>query len=129
MTSRRTFLSATGGAVVGMVLGGCTSSTPQEGTSPTEQVPELPGTGTPTNTGMERTQETGRLPDEFLLGFATAAYQIEGAVNEDGRGRSIWDEFCERPGAIDDGKSGAVACDHYHRMPADVDLMARLGTQ
>ncbi|MFT4083436.1 MAG: GH1 family beta-glucosidase [Nocardioides sp.] len=67
------------------------------------------------------------LPAGFVLGTSTASYQIEGAVTADGRGRSIWDTFCERPGAIRDGSSGAVACDHYHRMAEDVALMAGLG--
>lgn len=70
-----------------------------------------------------------RLPAELLLGFATAAYQIEGSVKADGRGPSIWDTFCQRAGAIDDGESGDVACDHYRRWAADVDLMADLRTQ
>jgi beta-glucosidase len=63
----------------------------------------------------------------FRLGTATAAYQIEGAWNEDGKGESIWDRFCRIPGAIEDGSSGDVTCDHYHRMPQDVALMAELG--
>jgi beta-glucosidase len=128
-TSRRTFLSAAGSAAAVVVLGGCTSSTPRAGTSTPEQVPELPGSGKPTSPRTYPTEPAAPLPDDFLLGFATAAYQIEGAVTEGGRGRSIWDEFCDRRGAIDDGESGAVTCDHYHRMPADVDLMARLGAQ
>ncbi|MDI9916478.1 GH1 family beta-glucosidase [Rhodococcus sp. IEGM 1379] len=66
-------------------------------------------------------------PSSFLWGTATAAYQIEGAVTEDGRGRSIWDDFCDRPGAIVGGESGVVAADHYHRWESDVDLMATLG--
>jgi beta-glucosidase len=66
-------------------------------------------------------------PDGFLWGVATAAYQIEGAVAEDGRGESIWDTFCRRPGAIRDGHTGDVATDHYHRWSQDVDLMAELG--
>ncbi len=66
-------------------------------------------------------------PDGFLWGAATAAYQIEGAVSEDGRGRSIWDAFSERPGATVDGDTGTVACDHYHRHREDVALMRRLG--
>jgi beta-glucosidase len=70
-----------------------------------------------------------RLPGSFLWGAATSAYQIEGAVDEDGRGRSIWDTFCELPGAITDGSTGAVACDHYHRYADDVALMAGLGVQ
>ncbi|NYF98841.1 GH1 family beta-glucosidase [Janibacter cremeus] len=66
-------------------------------------------------------------PDGFLWGVSTAAYQIEGAVDEDGRGRSVWDTFCEQPGVIADGSSGAVACDHYHRYAEDVALMRELG--
>lgn len=62
-------------------------------------------------------------PDDFVWGAATAAYQIEGAAFEEGRGPSIWDAFCERPGAIWRGQSGAVACDHYHRVASDVALM------
>lgn len=66
-------------------------------------------------------------PPEFVWGAATSSYQIEGAVDEGGRSRSIWDTFCERPGAIADGSSGAQACDHYHRYRADVALLADLG--
>ncbi len=68
-----------------------------------------------------------RFPDGFAWGVATAAYQIEGAVGEDGRGESVWDTFCRKPGAIRDGHTGDVACDHYHRWPEDVALMERLG--
>jgi beta-glucosidase len=66
-------------------------------------------------------------PDGFVWGTATAAYQIEGAVDEDGRGPSIWDTFCHTPGRIVDGTTGDRACDHYHRMADDVALMAELG--
>jgi beta-glucosidase len=66
-------------------------------------------------------------PEGFLWGASTAAYQIEGATREDGRGPSIWDVFCGLPGAIADESSGAVACDHYHRWPEDVALMRELG--
>ncbi|TYL55539.1 beta-glucosidase [Nocardioides sp. BGMRC 2183] len=69
-----------------------------------------------------------RLPAGFRFGTSTAAYQIEGAVDEDGRGPSIWDTFTARKGTIADGSSGAVACDHYHRVTEDVELMRRLGT-
>ncbi|MEU8799367.1 GH1 family beta-glucosidase [Spirillospora sp. NPDC048819] len=68
-----------------------------------------------------------RFPEGFLWGTATAAYQIEGAVKEDGRGASIWDAFCAEPGRIRNGDTGDVACDHYHRWPEDVALMAGLG--
>ncbi|MDP1899255.1 MAG: GH1 family beta-glucosidase [Rubrivivax sp.] len=64
---------------------------------------------------------------DFLWGCATSSYQIEGAVHEDGRGESIWDRFCATPGHIRDGSSGAVACDHYHRWPQDLDLARSLG--
>jgi beta-glucosidase len=66
-------------------------------------------------------------PSDFVWGAATSAYQIEGAVDVDGRGESIWDTFCKRPGAVLNGDSGAVACDFYHRYPQDIELMRTLG--
>ena len=66
-------------------------------------------------------------PPGFLWGAATAAYQIEGAANDDGRSPSIWDTFSHTRGAVANGDHGDVACDHYHRMPEDVALMAELG--
>jgi beta-glucosidase len=69
----------------------------------------------------------GRFPPGFVWGFAASAYQIEGAAAEDGRGRSIWDTFCETPGAIAHGHTGLEACDHYHRFREDVALMAGIG--
>ncbi len=68
-----------------------------------------------------------RFPDGFVWGVATASYQIEGAVAEDGRLPSIWDTFAHTPGTIDNGDHGDVACDHYHRWSEDLDLIARLG--
>ncbi|MEV7723246.1 GH1 family beta-glucosidase [Streptomyces sp. NPDC087917] len=67
------------------------------------------------------------LPRDFQWGTATSAYQIEGAVAEDGRGPSIWDTFSRTPGAIANGDSGDTACDHYHRWPEDVAVMKGLG--
>jgi beta-glucosidase len=67
------------------------------------------------------------LGPDFVWGAATSAYQIEGAVAEDGRARSIWDTFCAVPGAIDNGDTGEVACDHYHRWREDIGLMRQLG--
>jgi beta-glucosidase len=67
------------------------------------------------------------LPDGFMWGVSTSAYQVEGAVDEDGRGPSIWDTFAHTPGKIDGGGTGDVACDHYHRWREDVELMAELG--
>ena len=63
--------------------------------------------------------DRGLAPD-FRWGAATSAYQIEGAVAEGGRSPSIWDTFCRVPGAIDNGDTGDVACDHYHRYPEDI---------
>jgi beta-glucosidase len=68
-----------------------------------------------------------RFPRGFVWGAATAAYQIEGGHDADGKGPSIWDTFSRRPGAISTGETGDVACDHYHRWPEDVALMGRLG--
>jgi beta-glucosidase len=65
--------------------------------------------------------------ERFAWGVSTAAYQIEGAVAEDGRGASIWDTFVHEPGRVANGDTGDVACDHYHRYAEDVALMAGLG--
>ncbi len=66
-------------------------------------------------------------PGDFVWGVATSAYQIEGAAAADGKGPSIWDDFCRVPGAIADASAGDTACDHYHRLPDDLDLIAGLG--
>ncbi len=68
-----------------------------------------------------------RFPDDFLWGVSTSAYQVEGAVDADGRGTSIWDTFTHTPGKIDNGDTGDVACDHYRRWRDDLDLLAGLG--
>jgi beta-glucosidase len=68
-----------------------------------------------------------RFPDGFVWGTATAAFQVEGAVAEDGRGTSIWDTFTHTPGKVVDGTTADVACDHYHRYAEDVAIMADLG--
>src|SRR5689334_16847780 len=68
-------------------------------------------------------------PRDFLWGAATASYQIEGAVNADGRGLSVWDTFSHTPGKTENGDTGDVACDHYNRYQGDVALMAALGLQ
>jgi beta-glucosidase len=69
----------------------------------------------------------GSFPADFLWGAATAAYQIEGAWNEDDKGESIWDRFCHTPNIITNADTGDVACDHYHRFSEDVALMSQLG--
>jgi beta-glucosidase len=66
-------------------------------------------------------------PAGFLFGTSTASYQIEGAVGEGGRGLSIWDTFSHTPGKVYRGDTGDIACDHYHRMDADLDLLSWLG--
>lgn len=66
-------------------------------------------------------------PENFLWGTATASYQVEGAVDEDGRGASIWDTFSHTPGKVYRGDTGDIACDQYHRLDEDLDLMAELG--
>ena len=68
-------------------------------------------------------------PANFTFGVATSSFQIEGATHEDGRGESIWDTFCREPGRISDGTNGDVACDHYHRLESDLDMIQRLGVQ
>jgi beta-glucosidase len=73
------------------------------------------------------TDDQFRFPDGFLWGAATAAYQIEGAPAADGKGPSIWDTFSHLPGATFHGDTGDVACDSYHRYPADIALLKRLG--
>ena len=84
---------------------------------------------TVTSTHLENasTAEAGRrFPSNFRWGAATSSYQIEGATSADGRGESIWDRFCTKPGAISDGSNGDVACDHYHLYGEDIALMQRL---
>src|ERR1044071_6426673 len=73
---------------------------------------------TPLQTAQLRT-----FPKDFLWGTATASYQVEGAVNEDGRGPSIWDTFSHTPGKTVDNATGDVADDHYHLYKGDVQLM------
>jgi len=66
---------------------------------------------------------------EFVWGVATSSYQIEGAANEDGRGKSIWDTFCKVPGKVANFDNGDIACDHYHRYKEDLDLMKWMGVK
>jgi len=64
---------------------------------------------------------------QFIFGAGTSSYQIEGAAHEDGRLESIWDRFCATPGKVLRGENGDIACDHYHRLDEDLDILARLG--
>ena len=70
-----------------------------------------------------------RFPKNFAWGTATSAYQIEGAVDTDGRGRSIWDVFAHTPGKIEDNSTGDRANEHYHRYKEDVRLIGDLGVR
>jgi beta-glucosidase len=74
-------------------------------------------------------QTINRFPSDFVWGAATAAYQIEGAWDEDGKGESIWDRFSHTPGKISGGDTGDIACDHYHRWQDDINLMKEIGLQ
>jgi beta-glucosidase len=89
-------------------------------TEATQTTPTTSATPAPAAAGVRP------FPAGFVLGAATAAYQIEGAATEDGRGPSIWDTFCRVPDAVANGDTGDVACDHYHRVDEDVALMAEL---
>ncbi|MFD9093446.1 GH1 family beta-glucosidase [Streptomyces collinus] len=82
----------------------------------------------PEGTSVSERIDLAALPHDFLWGTATAAYQIEGAVAEDGRSPSIWDTFSHTPGKIANDDNGDVACDHYHRWREDIGLMRQLGT-
>jgi len=70
---------------------------------------------------------SGLFPVDFIWGAATSAFQIEGSWDSHGKGPSIWDEFCRHPGNIADGSNGNIACNHYHRLNSDLNLIARLG--
>jgi len=80
-----------------------------------------------TQTQIQARTLTHQFPAGFRWGVATAAYQIEGAAQQDGRGPSIWDTFARTPGRVHAGHTGDVACDHYHRYREDVALMRDLG--
>jgi beta-glucosidase len=71
--------------------------------------------------------EDSTFPADFVWGASTSSYQIEGAVDADGRGKSIWDVFSHTPGRVKGGDTGDVACDHYHRWREDVELLASAG--
>jgi len=77
----------------------------------------------------DATPTSRSFPEGFLWGTATAAYQIEGAISEDGRTPSIWDTFSHTPGKVTNNDNGDVACDHYHRYEEDLDLLAKLGVK
>ena len=78
-------------------------------------------------TTLKSADSVNMFPPDFVWGVATSSFQIEGAAVKDGKGASIWDEFCRVRGAIADASNGDIACDHYHRWAEDLDLIAGLG--
>lgn len=154
--SRRNFLkvasAAAGGITLGNLLVACGAEpTPTLSTSTTTAAtsvapttaPVAPVVTTPvpslqpttaaapaaTPTVPAAAQVKTKFPTGFIWGSATAAYQVEGAAKEDGRGESIWDRFSHTPGKVKNGDTGDVADDHYHRYEQDLDLMKDLGLQ
>jgi len=112
--SRRTFGKIAGTAAV--------ASTTSSSLNPFSQ--QLTQAETPMQLTSSR-----EFPKGFLWGSATASYQVEGAVNEDGRGPSIWDTFSHTPGKVVENATGDVADDHYHRYKEDIQLMKSLGVK
>ena len=90
-------------------------------------MPLNPRTGIQPAAPVSPVAPAANFPPHFVWGVATSAFQIEGAATEDGKGESIWDRFCRVPGAIADHSDGDIACDHYHRLDEDLDLIAALG--
>ncbi|MEI8289049.1 MAG: GH1 family beta-glucosidase [Verrucomicrobiota bacterium] len=109
--NRRTFLSQTAGAAAILAAAGMPASIAGAAPAPKGKIPPADFSFSP----------------DFRWGAATAAYQVEGAANEDGRKPSVWDTFSRIPGRVQNGDTGDVACDHYHRFKEDVKLMADLG--
>jgi beta-glucosidase len=92
-------------------------------------VTTVPFSARPTESAVGEPKDSPAFPPGFVWGTATAAYQIEGAVTEDGRGPSIWDTFTHTPGKIRNEDNGDVADDHYHRYRDDVQFMKGLGVR
>src|ERR1700683_4263545 len=71
--------------------------------------------------------EDRSFPADFVWGASTSSHQIDGAVDADGRGKSIWDVFCHTPGKVKAGDTSDVACDHYRRWREDIEWLSRGG--
>jgi len=113
--NRRRFIGNTLAAASGVILGRAAISATS---SPVDH--EIPG-------AIAQTEiENARFPDGFLWGMATAAYQVEGAWDEDGKGESIWDRYTHIPGRVKGGDTADRACDHYHLYKQDIALLKRL---
>jgi beta-glucosidase len=109
-SGRRNFLKSAGLTAAGLSL-----------------APALISFKNPVSQAANITERT--FPEGFLWGTATAAYQVEGAANEDGRGTTIWDTFSHIPGKIKNNDNGDVACDFYHRYPSDIKLMREMNVK
>jgi beta-glucosidase len=110
VTSRRHFLAQTAGLAATVAAADVPASIAQAAPSEVKMSPD-----------------SSFFPRDFFWGAATAAYQVEGAANEDGRKPGVWDTFSRIPGRTKNGDTGDVACDHYHRFKDDIKLMAELG--
>jgi len=110
VTSRRHFLAQTAGLAATVAAAGMPASIAEAAPAKVKMSPD-----------------NSSFPRDFFWGAATAAYQIEGAANEDGRKPSVWDTFSRIPGRTKNGDTGDVACDHYHRFKDDIKLMVELG--
>src|ERR1700681_5058660 len=111
--TRRSFTSVVGGAAIGMAV-----RPPAVVAQPSAQSELKLGKG-----------RAATFPEGFSWGVATSAFQIEGAVREDGRGASIWDTYTHTPGKIRNGDNADIANDHYHRYRDDVRLMREMGVK
>ncbi|MDD2798581.1 MAG: GH1 family beta-glucosidase [Bacteroidales bacterium] len=109
--SRRNFFGVSAAATAALAVGGNIQSVFSKETACPYKAPPI----------------NGQFPDDFWWGAATAAYQVEGAANEDGRAPSIWDTFSHTPGKVVNGDTGDISCDQYHRYESDIKLMAELG--
>src|SRR5262249_9247400 len=109
--SRRNFAKAAAGVSLGAVAAGCSRTEPEGARAQPGQNP------------ISQPSTAREFPKGFYWGTATASYQIEGAWNEDGKGKSIWDTYAHTPGKIKNGDTGDIANDHYHRYKEDVKLM------
>jgi beta-glucosidase len=93
----------------------------------TATLPKIAGAGTGSGGAQPSLATPRSFPSDFLWGSATAAYQVEGAAREGGRGPTIWDSFAHTPGKVANGDTGDVADDFYHRYPEDIAMMQRMG--
>jgi beta-glucosidase len=115
MIDRRTFLAG--------ALGAAGSGMCARAVAAASALPAKPAAGAPPSPSDAA---SGRFPDGFLWGMATAAFQVEGAWQEDGKGESIWDRFVHTQGKIRGAATADVACDHYHRYREDIAILKRL---